>query len=295
MKQSIPIEEPSAKIITVAVFLAFLWGGNSVALKAALGDLPPFMIGGLRFSLATLAIFLWATYSRIPLIPKKTEIIPLIILSLLFTAQIGLINLGTKFTYASHTTVIINLNPFFTAVLAHFFIKGDHLTLRKIFGLIVAFGGVLIVFRGNLNLDFNYILGDLIVLGSAFLLGICNIFVKLLIQDINIYRLLIWQMALSLPIFFCLSLCLEDMKEHHFSMIAMSSILYQGLVIGGFCFVGWTLILKRHSPSKMSAIFFATPLFGVALSHIFLKEPITANLAIGAILVAIGIYTVNRA
>ncbi len=264
-------------------------------LKIALEDLPPLIIAGLRFLLGMLVILFWAAGSRIPIIPQKQERLPLLLLSLLFTAQIGLFNLGTKFTYAAHATVLINTHPFFTAVMAHFFVKGDDLNRRKIFGLVVAFGGVLIVFRDNVTLEFRYLLGDFFVFASGFLLGTLNVVIKRLIQRINPYRLLIWEMALSLPLFFGLSIWLEGIGRYNFSAIALGSILYQGLVVGGFCFVAWTLILKRHSPSKVAVFLFATPLFGVTLSNLFLKEPITLNLAFGAIFVAIGTYIVNRA
>ena len=197
MKKRIPVEQPNINVISIALFLSLLWGGNSVALKTSLADLPPFIVGGLRFSLATLAIIFWAMFYRIPLVPQKPERIALLIMSLLFTVQIGLINFGTYYTYASHTTILINLNPLFTAGLAHFFLKGDELNLKKSLGLVIAFVGVIIVFLVNFSLGNNFLLGDLIVLASAFVLGICNIYVKILIQTINIYRLLIWQMARS--------------------------------------------------------------------------------------------------
>ena len=295
MKKRIPVEQPNIKVISIALFLSLLWGGNSVALKTSLADLPPFIVGGLRFSLATLAIIFWAMVYRIPLIPQKSERIALLIMSLLFTVQIGFINFGTYYTYASHTTILINLNPLFTAGLAHFFLKGDELNLRKSLGLVIAFVGVIIVFFVNFSLANNFLLGDLIVLASAFVLGICNIYVKILVQTINIYRLLIWQMAISLPIFFGLSYCFENMENYRVTPNAVFAIIYQGVVVGGFCFVTWTIILKRHSPTKLSAFFFATPLFGVALSYLLLNEPVTINLAFGAVLVALGIYIVNRA
>ena len=264
-------------------------------LKIALNDLPPLIIAGFRFLLGMLVILAWALGHRTTIMPQKRELLPLVLLSLLFTAQIGTFNLGTKFTYAAHATILINTHPFFTAVMAHFLVAGDDLNLRKVIGLVAAFSGVLIVFRDNLTLEFSYLLGDLFVLASGFMLGTLNVVIKLLIQRINPYRLLIWEMAFSLPIFFGLSLWLEGVESYDFSLIASCSILYQGLVVGGFCFVSWTLILRRHSPSKVAVFLFATPLFGVALSNIFLHEPITPNLIFGAIFVAIGIYIVNRA
>lgn len=62
----------------------------------------------------------------------------------------------------------------------------------------------------------------------------------------------------------------------------------------GFCFVTWTSVLKKHSPSQLVVLFFATPLFGVLLSHLLLGDEINPSLIIGAGLVAVGIYMVNR-
>jgi len=293
--QAILIEQASPKIIAVVLLLALFWGGNAVFLKVSLRDLPPLAAAGFRFSLGMFVIVLWAISHKIRLMPQKGEFLPLLFLSAMFTMQIGLFNLGTKFTYASHATTLINTHPFFTAIMAHFFIPGDELNIRKTLGLLVAFGGVFIIFRGNLDLELSYLFGDLLVLISGFLLGSLNVLTKRLVQSINSYRLLTWQMLPSLPIFFGLSLFFEGTENYHFSYPALSAILYQGLFVGGFCFITWTLILKRHSPSKLAVFFFATPLFGVLLSIIFLHEPMTWNLAFGAAFVALGIYIVNRA
>ncbi len=294
-KQAMPIERASAKIIALVLLLALFWGANTVFLKISLRDIPPLAAAGFRFSIGMLVILFWAASHRIPIMPQKGEFLSLLFLSAIFTMQIGLFNLGTKFTYAAHATILINTHPFFTAVMAHFFIPGDELNIRKTLGLAVAFCGVLIIFRGNLDLQVSYLLGDLLVLISGFLLGSLNVLTKRLVQYINSYRLLIWEMLLSLPIFFGLSFFFEGIDNYDFSYPALSAILYQGLVVGGFCFVTWTLILKRHSPSKLAVLFFATPLFGVLLSIISLHEPITWNLAFGAAFVAVGIYIVNRA
>jgi len=72
------------------------------------------------------------------------------------------------------------------------------------------------------------------------------------------------------------------------------AILYQGLVVAGFCFVSWTSILKKYSPSKLVVLFFTTPLFGVLLSYLLLDDEVSPSLIIGAGLVAFGIYIVNK-
>jgi drug/metabolite transporter (DMT)-like permease len=52
--------------------------------------------------------------------------------------------------------------------------------------------------------------------------------------------------------------------------------------------------LEQTNASKISAFLFATPLFGIGLSAIILHEAITIYLLAGALLVAVGIYVVNK-
>ena len=72
-----------------------------------------------------------------------------------------------------------------------------------------------------------------------------------------------------------------------------ATLLYQGGVIAGFCFLAWTSVLERYSASKLVVLFFATPLSGVVFSYLFLGDELTISLLGGAVLVAGGIYLVN--
>ena len=74
----------------------------------------------------------------------------------------------------------------------------------------------------------------------------------------------------------------------------MLALLYQGVVIAGVCFVGWTMLLKHHSPGTLSMFGFTAPLFGIFLSALFFGEAITARLWIGLVAVTAGILLVTR-
>ena len=289
----LPDETANAKVVLLILLLACLWGGNAVAVKIGLEDMRPFMLAGLRFTLGALVIGIWAGLNRIDLKPHRGEISYLIILSLIFAAQICTFTLGVDATLAGRASLFINTHPFFVAVLAHFFISNDRLSIKKVSGLILAFLGVFVVFRDRIGNDGSQMMGDCLVLVSGFLLGALGVYTKRLVQRINAYKLLLWEMILGLIPFFGLSLIFERSSPHNISLNLILAIMYQGIVVAGFCFVTWTLLLKRHSASKLSAFLFATPLFGVGLSSLMLHEPITPYLIVGAILVAAGIYVVN--
>ena len=287
--------KPEKKIIIFVVLLALLWGGNSVSIKIGLQGVPPLALAGFRFLLGLLAVGGWSISQGVQVVLNPREFLPLIYLSVIFLLQIISLNVGTQFTSASRSTILISTYPFFTALFAHFWVPGERLYFNKTVGIMIAFCGVLLTFGKNLQSEVQISwFGDLLVLASGCLLGLRVVVTKLLVQLIHPCRLLIWMMFFSLPCFFLLSFFLESGVDYQLSISGVIAIFYQGLVIAGFCFVGWTSVLKKYSPSKLVVLFFSTPLFGVLLSYLFLKDEVGPSLIIGVALVAFGIYMVNK-
>ena len=286
-------EEPRGKIVALVLLLAFLWGGNSLAIKIGLQDFPPMALAFFRFVIGLIVIGGWSLYRRIPLRLRRGELPRLLLLTTIFILQIITLNTGTLYTSASRSTIFINVYPFFTALFAHLWIPGERLSVTKTLGIIVAFSGVFVVVAPKLGQGEANVLGDLIVLVSGCFLGLRVVVTKLLIQSIHPYRLLAWLLTLSLPVYVVISLLLERGEPMQLTLSAAAALLYQGGVIAGFCFLAWTSILERYSASKLVVLFFATPLSGVLFSHLILGDELTLSLLGGAALVAAGIYLVN--
>lgn len=286
-------EDPHGKIIALSLLLAFLWGGNSPSIKVALSDLPPMALAFLRFILGLIVVGGWSLYRRIPLGLNRGELSRLILLTAIFILQIITLNVGTKYTSASRSTIFINVYPFFTALFAHLWIPGDRLTLSKSLGITVAFVGVFVTVAPELKNGQTSVIGDLLVLVSGCFLGLRVVVTKLLVQSIHPYRLLVWYLSLSLPCYALLSFFFERGETLHITTSGVIALLYQGGVIAGFCFLVWTSILEKYSASKLVVLFFATPLSGVLISHLILDDVLTFSLLAGAMLVAAGIYLVN--
>lgn len=286
-------EDPHGKIIALSLLLAFLWGGNSPAIKVGLYDLPPMALAFLRFVIGLVVVGGWSLYRRIPLGLNRGEFSRLLLLTVIFISQIIVLNIGTKLTTASRSTIFVNVYPFFTALFAHLWIPGERLSLTKTLGIIVAFGGVFVTVAPDPSNDETNILGDLLVLTSGCFLGLRVVVTKLLVQSIHPYRLLVWYLSLSLPVYAVLSLLFERGGTFQISLASSAALLYQGGVVAGYCFLAWTAILERYSASKLVVLFFVTPLSGVLFSHFFLKDELTISLLTGSVLVAAGIYLVN--
>lgn len=280
------------KVILLILFLAFLLGGNAVATKIALREMSPFMIAGLRCTIGAIGILLWSLVSRQELKPRREDIPYLAFLSAILVVWLCALNLGMKFTLAGRASVFVNTNPFFVAILAHFLIPGDRLSLKKITGIAIAFLGVVLVFWNKMSGSSPR--GDGIVLMSGFLLGVLAVSTKRISQHIDPHKLLFWELVFALTPFIILSLIFEGAPAYSISIAPVIAILYQGVLVAGFSGMIWTLLLKRYSASKITIFFSASPIFGVILSNLILEDPITSYLIIGTLLVALGIYVVNK-
>jgi drug/metabolite transporter (DMT)-like permease len=279
--------------ILQVVLLTAGWGGNAPALRYSLQHLPPNGSAALRFLLGTAVVVLMARLQGVPLGIRREALRPLLGIALLFVVQIVLLNYGSALTAASRQALLINSYPLYVPVFAHFFLPGDRLTWRKMAGTGLAFLGVLLVFGERFVAGGGSLLGDALVLASGAMLAARVVYTSALVRGIHPFTFLFWQSVLALPVFVVLALVAER-PQYDWSPAVAASVLYQGIVVAGLCFVGWTAMLQRYSASRLSVGFFLTPVFGALLSYLVLGEPITPGLAAGGAVILAGLFVANR-
>ena len=287
-------EEPRGNIIALALLLAFLWGGNSLAIKVGLQDFPPMALAFLRFVIGLVVIGGWALFRRIPLRLRPGELPRLLLLTTIFILQIICLNTGTLYTSASRSTIFINVYPFFTALFAHFWIPGERLSVTKTLGIVVAFSGVFVTVAPELGQGETSVIGDIIVLVSGCFLGLRVVVTKLLIQSIHPYRLLAWLLTLSLPFYVTASLVggtwgTDAVDAFRGISTAVSRRCYRGFLLFGVDSPYLSGIVRVNSLCS-----FLRRLCRVCcLATWILGDELTLSLLGGAALVAAGIYLVN--
>lgn len=280
--------------LLVTLFLSVLWGGNSVAVKVGLLDCPPLRLGWLRFVLGGVVVLAYARARGESLSVGRAERALLFGLGCLFASQLALMNLGQDRTAASHAAIIMSAYPLWTSVFAHFFIPGDRLTPRRVAGAVVAYAGVLVVFRSSFGGDDpSALLGDALLVGSSVLLGARQIVLSRGSQQISIVKLLLAQAAVG-TVSFVLASAIFESEATNVTLRLGVALGYQGFVIAGFAFLVQTWLLKNFPPSRVTMVYMTQPLFGVLLSHWVLGESLGPTIFTGAGLVAFGSYLVQR-
>jgi drug/metabolite transporter (DMT)-like permease len=204
--------------------------------------------------------------------------------------------IGFDLTQSSTAVILISTNPFFAALAAHFIIVGDHLSTRKVIGLIIAFVGIVVVLLGGFTFEnLNRIgLGGVVVLVSAALLGLRLVCMAKVQQKISGVRVVLWQMILSLPLFAIAGATLETIRWENLAFAPIAGMLYQGVVIAGLGMMVISYLLSRYTASVIASFNFISPISGVLLSAVFLGDKITPVIIYGVVLVGVGLYFVSR-
>jgi drug/metabolite transporter (DMT)-like permease len=287
-----PVDSTGAAL---ALLTSVLWGGNTVAIKLGLADAPPLRMAWMRFvvGVGAITIWAWATGRLAGFRVMRGEWRPMIVLALIFTAQIGTMNVGTSLTSAAHATILLNLYSVHTVVLSHFLIPGDRLTTRKIAGVVIAYAGIVLLFSGQTSGGASSLLGDAIVFVSAFLLAERLVYVARAVQELDPVKLLLSQATIGSALFMVGS-ALTEPAPTTWTVRLATSVAYQGIVIAGFNFVVNMWLLQRYRPSSLVPFFLTQPLFGVVAAALLTGDPLTWELLLACVAVAIGMGLTTR-
>lgn len=289
-----PIGKSSALL---ALLASALWGGNVAALKLGLTAFPPFWSAWWRMLLGVAVVALWASSQRVRLRAGAAERRPLFVLAVLFAAQIILLNLGANLTSPAYAVVILNSHPIFSNLVGHYVSSERPLSRWRVFGLALAFGGICYLSLGRpiATLAPRPLLGNMLLITSALLLGTRTVYTRWLVQSIDPVRTVVWQMLFGLPFFLAPALLLEPLLLKPPGAGPVLALLYQGLIVASLCFIIWTALLRRHTAGTLSMFAFTVPFFGVLASWVLFSEPVTARILLAAGLVTAGIAIVTRA
>jgi drug/metabolite transporter (DMT)-like permease len=69
---------------------------------------------------------------------------------------------------------------------------------------------------------------------------------------------------------------------------------YTFFVVAFIRYIAWFYLVRNYPPTRVAAFTFLSPVFGVVAGNLMLGEDCTSSLAAALVLIAFGIYLVNR-
>lgn len=279
--------------LTLAGFCA-IWGLGQIAIKVGGQGISPLWMAGLRSVGAALVIAAWMQLRGIALRPPPGLGRWSIAIGVVFALEFVCLYIGLAMTTAGRGSVMLYTAPFFVALGAHRLL-GDRLTPMRIAGLALAFCGVAVALLVRGDTTGGDWRGDLLCLGGGIAWAVTTLIIKgTPLRAEPPERALFLQLAVSAPLLLGASQAIGEPGVFASTPMVWLAFAWQALVVATLSYLGWFTMVQRYSSARVSTFTFLTPLFGVGFGLLLLGETVTPSFALAAVLIAGGIYLVNR-
>jgi len=291
---------PRLTIYDVMVILAVtIWSINFAVIKAALDVLPPFVFNILRFSIGTVLLGIALIRSGEPLALPRNMWLPIAL-----TSFWGNIVYQAVFTYGLHRTTVANsvlllsTGPIWV-VLYNVVRKVDRLGRGGFLGIGLALGGVLLVvasrYAGQLSIGGLTFTGDALSLLASFIWGVNVLATRYVVRSGSIMAITFWSMAIGAA--FQFPIAFPDLLTLHWAVVTPAiwgAIVYSAIGSVTLASLFWNRGVKELGASKASIYTNLQPIIAATTAIVFLGEAFTPWLAVGTVIVILGLWLVRR-
>ncbi len=294
-------------VIVLALLCCLLWSSAFPGIKtgymlfqiAENDTASQILFAGIRFTLGgLLVVAIYSIARREPIVPKKSSWGMIAIVAALQTViQYFFFYIGLAHTTGVKASIIEGANVFITILLACLLFRQETMTKEKAFGCVIGFAGVILI---NLT-DPAQLGGGFALNGEGFLLIACiayalsSIFIKIFSQKENPVIISGYQFILGGLVMTAAGFAMGG-RIMPVGGQAFVLLFYLAMV-SAVAYSVWGLLLKYNPVSRISIFTFSSPVFGVALSIVFLKEGAAVpwmQSFIAMSLVSAGIFLVNK-
>jgi drug/metabolite transporter (DMT)-like permease len=287
------------RAMVLQVALCALWALGQIAIKSVSDQISPLFHAGIRSLGATCVLLLWMNWRGIKVWQNDGTLGLGVLVGVLFGLEFLFLFQGFMLTTAARGTLMLYTSSFFVAIGSHFFIPNQRLSLRRVLGLVCAFFGVALAFSDKLLLGASgmtdTIRGDALCLIAAVFWGATTVIIKATkLRSVEPERNILYQLAVSAVVLLVGAMLMTEKGITQPTPYLWGVLAFGIFIIASASYLAWFWLISNYDATTLHAFTFLTPLFGIFLSAMLLGEVITPALGAATVLVAAGIYLVNR-
>jgi len=204
-------------------------------------------------------------------------------------------NFALKYTQATNVGLYMGAIPLFTAIFAHFLTKDERLSRNVIVGFIVAIVGIALILLDGAKFELR-LKGDFLALCAAAVFALYSVALKLAPKGyhyIEITRKSFFYGLVLMIIYFALS-----GKSFNYQALSIPTvwinIAFLGFLSSGLAFILWQQGIERIGSISASNYIYLVPLITAITGILALGEKLTAKMAIGGVIILIGLYIAQK-
>ncbi|NJL92313.1 MAG: DMT family transporter [Anaerolineae bacterium] len=275
--------------------LGLIWGSSFLLIKIVVEALGPLPLVSLRVGLAAalMIAYLQATHRLAKL--RWSDVGGVAIAGFLNVAlPFSLIARAEESIDSSLATILNSTVPLFSLVIAHFFLKDERLNLTRLLGLMIGYGGIIMLtWRGLQTAGASPLAGQVMMLGASLSYGIALVFIRARLRHIESITIAGTTLLAASVMIIPLTLVSAPLPSaSRFSTDILAAVITLAVINTVAAYFLFYYLLDQWG-TRASVVTYVFPPVGIALGAIFLNETVDASLLAGAALILGGVFAVN--
>jgi drug/metabolite transporter (DMT)-like permease len=283
------LTRPAIYLLLATVVL--LLGLNWPIMATGIQSISPIWMGVFRVAgAAVVVITIGAVQGKMSVPPRRD--LPMIVSLAVFrlAAVFVLVFTALQMVPPGRSSVVVWTTSLWTVPIAAIFI-GERMSGRRWVGLALGVAGVIVLFEpwGFDWQEPGVALGHALLILAAITNAATSVHIRGHRWTITPLEAIPWQLLGAAIPLVILGLIVEGAPVIDWTPQLVWIVLYQGMLATGIAFWAQIVILRNFSAVSTNLTLMAVPVVGVASSAILLGEEVTTALAIGLILVIVGV------
>ena len=288
------MREANSFDFSLLILLAIIWGSAFFNIKIATYSYEPFTLALVRVIFASIPLVLLCKFKEIKIeaFTKNWKLYALIGLCNI-SIPFVLIAIGTSMINSYLAAILMSTTPLSGSILAHFFLKDEKLSFPKLFGVLVGFSGIILLFFDKVIINSeNYFYALITILGSTFYCigGLLTLKLKNKKNENVTTSTTLWSVIFLLPF----SLIIETPWNSNPTIASTISLLYLGIVATGFAWLIRFRILTVNGLVFQTQVAYLIPIFGIIFGYFLMDEIITWRVLVSLVIILVGIYIFKK-
>ena len=286
-----------ARLIVAFACVYVVWGSTYLAIRIAIETIPPFLMAGIRFTIAGAILMLWSR-SRGNRLPTRAEWkIALVIGVLLMLLGNGGVVWAEQTVPSSLAALIVGASPIATVAIDWLRPGGPRPSNLTIVGLLTGFAGVAILvnpFATDVaRVDPAGAVGVLIAV-LAWSAG--SIYSRSRPYGTSALMGAAANMITGGLMFLVVGLVLGELPKLNLqatstrSALALLYLIFVGALVG---FTAFFYVLQHTTPAKSTTYAYVNPVVAIFLGWAILNEPVTTRVIVAAVIIIGGVVTIT--
>lgn len=288
----------SWKVLLAFSIIYFVWGSTFLAIRVGVREVPPFLLAGMRFVAAGLAMYLWMR-AKGTSSPSAREWRGASLLAILFFVfDYGLVFWAETRVPSGVTAVMMALIPAFMALSEIFIMKTQRLTAQLALALVTGLGGVGVLVNRSASLGDPAIdpAGAIALLVATVSWSVASALARKVPLPASKAMSSGVQMLAGGVLLTIAAAVLGEFRGFHLEAVsakAWLALLY--LIVAGsiVAFTAYVWLIHHESPTKVGTYAYVNPVVAVLLGYFFGGESLSARTIVGTLLVLISVVVIT--